>query len=403
MSTAFLVWVALISIAAMTPILWPLLRPKIEDEDSRAARKQRDALAAARAAGVLSQDEYESKRAALPSPAAAPERPSRLLALLLVVLVPLTALLQYRQIGEPRALDPKALVSAEAEMASAPDLATAVSGLERRLAGQPDDVEGLRLLASGYQQLQQFGDARDTLLKVRLLRPDDLDVQVEYAEAVALATESRRIEGEAETLLADALSKDPNHQRALWLSGIAAVQRDDKPAALAHWQHLLPLLPPNSTVYNAVAEQIRGIGGDAPAAVVQEEGPAASAAQDDSPATASAPAIRVQVRVAAALQDRVAATDTVYVFARAAEGSKMPLAIQRFAASELPREVVLDDSSGMMPTLKLSQTPRIVLGARISKSGNAIPQSGDLEIIGQAIEQSAISTPVVLEIASVVP
>ena len=124
------------------------------------------------------------------------------------------------------------------------------------------------------------------------------------------------------------------------------------------------MLPPNSTVYNAVAEQIRGIGGDAPAAVVQEEGPAASAAQDDSPATASAPAIRVQVRVAAALQDRVAATDTVYVFARAAEGSKMPLAIQRFAASELPREVVLDDSSGMMPTLKLSQTPRIVLGAR---------------------------------------
>ena len=81
----------------------------------------------------------------------------------------------------------------------------------------------------------------------------------------------------------------------------------------------------------------------------------------------------------------------------------MPLAIQRFAASELPREVVLDDSSGMMPTLKLSQTPRIVLGARVSKSGNAIPQSGDLEIIGQAVEQSAISTPVVLEIASVVP
>lgn len=356
MSTAFLFWVALICIAAMAPILWPLLRPAADD-------------------------------------ATASERPSRLLALALVVLVPLAAMLQYREIGEPRALDPKALISVESEMAAAPDLATAVAGLERRLAGQPDDVEGLRLLARGYQQLQQFGDARDTLAKVRALRSDDLDVQVEYAEAIALASDTRRIDGEAESLLTDALSKDPNHQRALWLSGIAAVQRDDKATALSHWQHLLPLLPPESTVYNAVADQIRGIGGEVTAAVTHA----------DTSAAAIAPVIRIQVSIAAALQQRVAATDTVYVFARAAEGPKMPLAIQRFAASELPKEVMLDDSSGMMPTLKLSQTPRIVLGARISKSGNAIPQSGDLEVISSPIEQSAITAPVALEIADVVP
>ena len=99
------------------------------------------------------------------------------------------------------------------------------------------------------------------------------------------------------------MSKDPNHQRALWLSGIAAVQRDDKAAALSHWQHLLPLLPPESTVYNAVADQIRGIGGEVAAAVTQA----------DTSAAAIAPVIRIQVSIAAALQQRVAATDTVAV------------------------------------------------------------------------------------------
>jgi cytochrome c-type biogenesis protein CcmH len=401
MSAAFLIWVALISIAAMAPIVWPLLRAQNEDDGTRAARKQRDALAAARAADVLSQDEYESKLAALPVPAAAPTRPSLTLALRLGFALPLCALMMYRQIGEPRALDPKALVSAQAEMAAAPDLETAVKGLEQRLAGQPDDPEGMLLLARGYQQLQRFADSRDMLAKVRALLPDDLDVQVEYAEALALATETRRFEGESEALLADALNKDPTQQRALWLSGIAAVQRDDKAAALAYWQRLLPLLPPDSSVYNAVAEQIRGIGGDVPAlAATSPQAPTPTTADAATPDAAS---IRVSVRIADALKDRVAPTDTVYVFARAAEGPKMPLAIQRFAASELPKAVLLDDSMGMMPTLKLSQVPRIVLGARVSKSGNAIPQSGDFEVIGAAFDQAETPASTELVIANVVP
>ena len=398
MSASFLIAAALVSLAALVPILRPLLRAEVEDEATRALRKQREALAAARAAGVLSQDEYAAKLAALPAPTAAPTRPARVLALGLAIALPLIALAMYREIGEPRALDPKALVSAAAEMAAAPDLATAVKGLEARLAGQPDDAEGLRLLARGYQQLQRFGDARDALAKVRALVPDDLDVQVEYAEALALASDTRRFEGEAEALLADALGKNPDHQRALWLSGIAAVQREDTAAALAHWQRLLPLLPPDSNVYAAVAEQIRGLGGEVPARAAAPPAPAPADVT-----AAGGNALRVSVRVADALKARVAPTDTVYVFARAAEGPKMPLAIQRFAASELPKDVMLDDGMGMMPTLKLSQVPRIVLGARISKSGNAIPQSGDFEVIGAPFDQGDTASPHELVIADVVP
>ena len=362
MSTGFVVGAALISIAAMAPILWPLLRAQGE------------------------------------TPAAGASRP---LAIALGLALPLAALLLYLELGEPKALHPKALVSAEAEMAAAPDLATAVKGLEERLAGQPDDPEGLLLLARGYQQLQRFTDSRDTLAKVRALLPNDLDVQVEYAEALALASDTRRFEGESESLLSDALGKDPNHQRALWLSGIAAVQRDDKPAALVYWQRLLPLLPPDSSVYNAVAEQIRGIGGD-----VQQTAAATPTPSDAETPVATAAGertLRVSVRVADTLQDRVAPTDTVYVFARAAEGPKMPLAIQRFAASDLPKDVVLDDSMGMMPTLKLSQVPIIVVGARISKSGDAIPRSGDFEVISPAFDQATGPATTELVIDRVLP
>lgn len=347
MSAGFMFWAALLSVAALVPILWPLLR--VSDPTPR----------------------------------------SRALTLFLAVALPLAAVLIYREVGEPRALDPKALVAAESDMTAAPDLATAIVGLEQRLAGQPDDAEGLRLLARGYQQLQRFGDARDALAKVRALMPDDLDVQVEYAEALALASASRRFEGESDALLADVLGKNPDHQRALWLSGIAAVQRDDKPAALSHWQRLLPLLPADSSVYAAVAEQIRGLGGDVPVSAPVE--------------AASASALRVSVRVADALKDRVAATDSVYVFARAADGPKMPLAIQRFAASELPKDIVLDDSMGMMPTLKLSQVPRLVVGARISKSGDATPRSGDFETLSPAFDRNTRTDPIELVIADVVP
>ena len=402
MSGPFLFAIAAVSLLALTPILLPLLRMQQDDEATRVGRKQREALAAARAAGVLSQEEYDAKSAALPKPVPAATPPARVLAALLVVAMPLAALLIYREIGEPRALDPQALTARGDTAAATPDLASAISSLEQRLADTPDDAEGLRLLARGYQSMQRFAEARDTLAKVRELLPQDLDAQVEYAEALALAGASRRVEGEAQALIDDALSRNPDHERALWLAGISAVQREDKLQALIHWQRLLRLLPPDSEVHASVSQQIRELGAEpAPAPAVADVAAGAVPAPAATAGTSSA--VQVHVTVASALAARVTATDTVYVFARAAEGPKMPIAIQRFAASELPKTISLDDSMGMMPTLKLSQQERIVIGARISKSGNATPQSGDFEVLSQPLDRAAITAPVQLEITRVVP
>lgn len=343
MNAAFLIGAATLCVWALAPILWPLIRPVTGGS-----------------------------------------APARTLAAVLALALPLGALALYQQFGNPRALDPKQRVSLEAELRSAPDLATAVSRLEQRLADGPPDADGLRLLAQGYQQLQQFADARDTLAKAHGLRPDDVDITVEYAEALALAAPERSFDGEPTQLLADVLTAQPTHQRALWLSGIAALQRDDRTTALSHWQTLLPLLPPDSSVRASVAEQIEKLGGTVAA-------------------SAPAFALTVTVTLADALADRVQPTDTVFVFARAAEGPKMPLAIQRFPASQLPTTITLDDSMGMVPTLELSQQARIVVGARVSRSGNAMAQPGDLEALSEPLERAAIDGPITLDIARIVP
>ncbi|MEO6688877.1 MAG: hypothetical protein ABIS07_03580, partial [Dokdonella sp.] len=88
--------------------------------------------------------------------------------------------------------------------------------------------------------------------------------------------------------------------------------------------------------------------------------------------------------------------------ARAASGPPMPLAIQRLKASQLPITVTLDDSMGMLPTMKLSMFPQVVIGARVSKSGNAMPQSGDLQALSAPLDVHR-SEPIALTIDKQVP
>jgi len=104
----------------------------------------------------------------------------------------------------------------------------------------------------------------------------------------------------------------------------------------------------------------------------------ASAASAASSAKAAA-SISGRVSLAPALAARVAPGDTLFVFARAAEGPRMPLAIIKRAGADLPLSFTLDDSMAMAPQFKLSAFANVVVGARLSKSGNAMPQSGDLE------------------------
>jgi cytochrome c-type biogenesis protein CcmH len=412
--TAFVVACALMLGIALALVLRPLLRAT---GDPQLARK-RAALEAAKAAGVIDADEYASKLGALGSAAATtPPRAPLALALGVAVVLAGGAMLVYRVVGEPRALDPQAHVrrdGGESHAGQAPSIDEAIAGLEQRLQGEPGDVEGWTLLGRAYKATQRFAEARGALDKARALAPQEPTLMVEYAEAIALANPERKFDGEARGLLEQALTIEPNHQRGLWLLGISEAQAQNYAAAVVAWEKLQPMLEPGSDVARSVATQIAearqraGVAlAEAPARRVGASAPptatTTATGTAESATAADAPRLTVRIDIAPALKGRLAPSDVLYVFARLPQGPRMPLAIQRVPAPAFPLSVTLDDSMGMLPTLKLSSAEQVVVGARVSKTGNAQPQSGDFEVISAPLALKEQAAPIELVIDAIVP
>jgi len=405
-------------LAALGFVLLPLLRGRGVDA---AIRHKRDALEQARRSGVLSDDEVQRKLAALSSDHPPAPAQSRALPAALALLIPLAAIALYRQIGEPRALDEiwqGAVAAASGTPASpddstaqGPDMEQAVAGLAERLRLQPDDLEGWMLLGRAYKTTERFEPAREALANAYRLAPENADVLVEYAEAMVLASESRRFEGESRELLERAVLLQPDSQRGLWLFGIAAFQDENYADASKVWERLLASIPPDAEARDALVERIADARQRAGLKPLATPAPPVAASTTEAPAAMSSstpsdvgttPRLTVTVDLAPELKAKVGASDVLFVFARAASGPRMPLAIQRLSAGSLPVTVTLDDSTSMMPTMKLSLIPQVVVGARISKSGQATPQSGDFETLSAPIANTH-SEPLHLIIDKVVP
>jgi len=431
--TAFLLIAALMIAAALAFVLVPLLRHSRTATTSADFARRLRALDEARAAGVIDADEYARKHAALGVPSAsqesiAPRSRAAFAAILAVaLLLPASALLIYRLVGAPQALDPANLAAAPpAEQAAA--MEEAIAGLAAKLKQQPDDAQGWALLARAYQATNRLDLALDAFKQAHEHAKNDADITVEYAQALALAAPDHRIRGEPRTLLEAALKIDPKNQRGLWLLGISDYQDEKYDSAIATWKTLQPLLAPDSEVARSVRNEIaeaeaRRDGreppvpeGEAPETVAAASpGAPNRAAPMSAPTAASgdasngaaqaattAPRLTVKVALDPNLKDQLDPNATLFVFARAVSGPPMPLAIQRLKAGQLPITVTLDDSMSMMPAMTLSKFPQVVVGARVSKSGNAMPQSGDLQVLSAPIDVRR-AEPVVLGIDQVVP
>ncbi|HUA78915.1 MAG TPA: tetratricopeptide repeat protein, partial [Dyella sp.] len=237
-------------------------------------------------------------------------------------------------------------------------------------AAQPNDAQGWLLLAQADMEMQQPDQARDAFEHVLKIRPNDTTAMVGWAEADSTARPDHLIEGRARDLLEQSVKLEPDNQRGLWLLGISDFQHSRYADAASTWRILQPLLQPGSSVAQAVAQQIALA--DSRAASASP----GSAASDKPPQEA---ALRVDVTLAPALKTRLATGDTLFVYARSENGPPMPLAVARLDASKLPTTVTLTDAMSMMPSMKLSSVTRVIVGARVSRSGNAIAQAGDLE------------------------
>ena len=295
------------------------------------------------------------------------------LALVLALVTPPVVLGAYLAVGTPQALQPLPLAENQAT------LAEAARELQASLQRKPDDARGWALLAQAYSALgqpQQALEALDHLLK---LKPDDPDAMVAWVEATAETSPSHRIDDASRAKLQRALQIEPEHQRALWLLGISDFQRNDYAGAAKQWKTLLPLLDPGSRVAETVKQQLAEAETRAGGAATTEVAQVNPAPESPASAATSAMVLDVTVKLDPALAAKVHPADTLFVFARAVDGPPMPLAVARLKASELPATVTLTDAMAMTPAMTLSKFPKVSVAARISKSGNAMPQAGDLE------------------------
>jgi len=376
--------------------------------------------------GALGKKEYEQQRAALerqmldhvlkvPAAADAAPRPSLRLVATLAVGVLVLAAAGYSWTGSPSLIAgvPSAPAAAEGSPhdggAGAEQFAAAVERLAEKLKEQPDNAEGWAMLARSYLQLGRIKDAVPAFAKALAQNGDDPRLLADYADALAV-TNNRDLEGEPLKLIERALKLDPNNLKALALAGTASFNRKDYAGAVRHWEKMAQVAPAGSPFLVQLGESIaeaRQLGGMPPApktpTAAAPSPPPLSPSPSPSPSPTAATgtaALRGTVRLAPALAQQAAPNDTVFIFARPATGSRMPLALVRKQVKDLPFEFALDDSLAMSPAAKLSMHAQVIIDARVSKTGQAQPSAGDLT--GRSAPIANNATGVVIEISDVV-
>jgi cytochrome c-type biogenesis protein CcmH len=427
MSTSPLFWVlALVLVAATLALLIvPLLRraaladaPADDTAVTAVFRDHKRQLDADYAAGTITPEEREAALAELarrlgdelsqkagPVTVKAGERSRWLAAIVLVACIPVISGALYFAIGNPAALSPAAAVLQASPHEGDPQMVAMVEQLANRLKANPDDGEGWAMLGRSYRVIGRYDLAQQAYAEAAKRLPPNAAVFTDWAEAIAIG-QGRSLAGRPAELLQRALAIDPNHAKALALAGAAAAERNDNAEAAALWTRLRGVLPQDSPLIAEVDRRLASLGAPpAPSSVPPHPPVAAAPPHPPMPAakpgaqvaSASGPTVAGRVALDPKLAKSVAPGDTVFILARDPDGSRMPLAVMRMAASELPRTFVLTDAMAMSPAATISKAAKVVVEARVSKSGDAKAQSGDLSGTSATVAPGARDVTVTID------
>ncbi len=327
---------------------------------------------------------------------AGPSVLSRSTAVGLMIGIPALAVSLYLSLGEPSAISgvqsPMLAAQQGADDPSSvehPDTDQQVQAMVAQLAARmeqtPDDFEGWLMLARSYRFLRRHADAVAAFDKAMPIVETNPQLLADYADTLAMAT-GGALEGKPMRLIRQALELDPTNTQALWLAGTYDFDKGNYESALQHWRRLHRTVPPGSQDAQAMEANIAEV-----EARLREQGkPIPPPEVVEAPPAPSGPAaVAGTVSLDPSLEQSVSPTDTVFIFARAANGPRLPLAIIRKQAGELPVAFSLDDSMAMMAGMSLADYPEVVVGARVSKSGNAMAQSGDIQGMSSIVKVGA--------------
>lgn len=405
MTWFFLGAAALLLAATLVFVLRPLLRdpraptrPQSPSVNAAVVKDQLDELERDHASGAIADREYDEAKLELkrrlledaggtdntsrPASRRAPTWPTVIVA----ASIPVVAIGLYLALGTPGAINPPPRQA----RAGPAEIEAMVQRLARRLEQKPDDPQGWVMLARSYKVLGRYAESAAAYGKVENVVLADVRLIIDYAEAIALA-QGGSLQGKPSELAVKALALDPNYPQALMLAGAVQYQQGDYAGAVRYWQQARAKVasdPESAKALDGIIAKARSLGALPPEA--QAVPPSGSAARGRVAGT---------VRLAQGLASKAAPTDTVFIFARATSGTPAPLAVMRKQVKDLPVEFALDDSMAMAPNLKISGFPEVIVGARVSRSGNAMPQRGDLQGHSKPVRVGATDVAVVIDTA----
>lgn len=385
-TTAFILAAALLVLVILAILLLPLWRaPRVSSAiDRRQAnldifRDQLSELERERSAGSLVEADFEQAKSELqrrlleevqPEAVAQQGSGGRKTSLALLIVIPLAATLGYVMLGKPEALEPlqtKARVSPQ-------QIEAMLGKLAEKLKANPDDSKGWVMLARSYKVLGRFAESAEAYSHGAALVDTEPVLLADYAEVLA-QVQGGSFQGKPEQLIARALKIDPDEPQALFLAGAAASERKDFSAVAEYWGRLLPQLEPGSEEAQTLAAAVtkaREI------AAQMNEKTGAGSGQPAKEAAARKEAISGEVTISGKIAAQARPDDLLFVFARAEEGSRMPLAVMRTRVAELPLTFRFDDSMALPGGKKISEFRTVSLEARVAKAGKAQSSSGDL-------------------------
>ena len=388
--TGFIVGASALLALALIVLLRPLLRHSVRDAsvaraqiNARIYRNQLVELETDRANGVLDSSVYDQSKRELErralddiqdetSPA---HKTPRWPAVVMVIIAPVAAILTYVALGNPAAMVTRAV---DEHANSIEGINRMVADLAQRLENNPDDLKGWVMLGRSYKAMGRFPEAVKAFERAGSA-VEDPQILVDFAESMARSDKDGFRGRGGMKLIERALKLSPDHVPALVFAGSEAFERTDYPSALRYWQKAVAQLPPDSEEVRALTEAMSRASSEMGQGKTTGGALASGAEKSPSGVAAKSATISGTVSLAPALVGKAKPDDSVFLFARAAEGPRAPLAVIRATVKDLPLKFALDDTQAMSPELRISLFKRIRVEARISRSGNAAAQPGDLQ------------------------
>lgn len=418
----FLFAAGVLLVLALGLLLWPLLRNAEPGEETKAGavvalfRDQLRELEAEHAAGTLGDAQFQQSRTELERrlleevgpDAAAPTGPRRArgTALALGALVLAIPIVLYSRLGTPDALAPGATTAAAAAQnggaggpqnpsVTAAQIQKMIDKLQASLQKNPGDAAGWAMLgrvyayigeqSNGADAAKNFQNAVHAYAKAVALTPKDPNLLVDFADALAM-TQGQDLDGMPMKLISRALKIDPRNVKGLALAGTHAFGHRRYADAIVYWERAVQAAPEDPQFAQNLRSSIdearnraKQAGQTLPADL------AANAASGMSAQAAAATGVQGKVEIASGLAAKASPDETVFIYARAAFGPRVPLAMLRKQVKDLPMTFTLNDAMSMVPAFTMSKFSPVVIEARVSRSGDAMPASGDLEGSSQPV------------------